>query len=87
MLGDAVGVIGDNNCPLLLFVKGGRPLSAWIQTNIAESHAQHLHFRWPHAFEVFDPSKDELVALLADYLNAQRGELKRQTPRQGDSSN
>lgn len=79
-------MIQKNRCPALLFVKGGRPLSAWIDANIAESHAQHVHFRWPHAFEVFDPSKDELVALLDDYLNAQLGELKRPTPQEGKLS-
>ncbi|MCY2990209.1 MAG: alpha/beta hydrolase [Planctomycetota bacterium] len=73
-------MIQQNRCPPLLFVKGGRPLSAWIQANIAESHAQHVHFRWPHAFECFDPSKDELVDLLAGYLNTQLLELDRQTP-------
>lgn len=61
-------IIERYQCLPLLFVKAGRPLSAWIEANIADSHSQHIHFRWPHAFECFDPSKDELVDVLAGYL-------------------
>jgi len=66
-----------NRCPPLLFVKGGRPLSAWIEANIADSHSQHVEFRWPHAFECFEPSLTELVPLLTNYLNGQRDSLAR----------
>ncbi len=61
-------MIERRRCLPLLFVKGGRPLSAWIQANVPDSHSRHVHFRWPHAFECFDPSKDELVDLLAESL-------------------
>jgi pimeloyl-ACP methyl ester carboxylesterase len=61
-------MIERNQCPPLLFVKAGRPLSAWIEANIADSHSQHIHFRWPHAFECFDPSKDEIVDVLAGHV-------------------
>jgi len=61
-------MIERRRCLPLLFVKGGRPLSAWIQDNVPDSHSRHVHFRWPHAFECFDPSKDELVDLLAEAL-------------------
>ncbi len=63
-------MIQRNRCLPLLFVKGGQPLSVWIKANIAENHSSHVHFRWPHGFECFDPSKDELVDVLAEYLNA-----------------
>jgi acetyl esterase/lipase len=62
-------MIQQNRCLPFLFVKGGRALSVWIKANIAENHSSHVHFRWPHAFECFDPSKDELVDLLAKYLS------------------
>lgn len=64
-------MIQRQRCLPLLFVKGGRPLSAWIQANVPDSHSRHVHFRWPHAFECFDPSKDELVELLAEQLRAE----------------
>ncbi len=61
-------MIERRQCLPLLFVKGGRPLSAWIQAHVPNSRSRHVHFRWPHAFECFDPSKDELVDLLAEAL-------------------
>jgi pimeloyl-ACP methyl ester carboxylesterase len=61
-------MIERDHCLPLLFVKAGRPLSAWIEANIADSHSQHIHFRWPHAFECFDPSKDEIVDVLAGHV-------------------
>jgi pimeloyl-ACP methyl ester carboxylesterase len=79
-------MIQQNQCPPLLFVKGGRPLSVWIKTNIAENHSSHVNFRWPHAFECFDPSKDELVDLLVNYLNDQQALLAHQTRPQGEDS-
>ena len=61
-------MIERDHCLPLLFVKAGRPQSVWIEANIADSHSQHIPFRWPHAFECFDPSKDELVDVLAGYV-------------------
>jgi hypothetical protein len=61
-------IIERDHCLPLLFVKAGRPQSVWIEANIADSHSQHIPFRWPHAFECFDPSKDELVDVLAGYV-------------------
>ena len=73
-------MIQQNRCPPLLFAKGGRPLSVWINTNIAENRSSHVDFRWPHAFECFDPSKDELVDVLSAYLRAAANEPKQSTP-------
>ncbi|MFM8891420.1 MAG: alpha/beta hydrolase fold domain-containing protein [Planctomycetia bacterium] len=64
-------MIERRRCLPFLFVKGGRPLSAWIQAHVADSHSRHVHFRWPHAFECFEPAKDELVDLLAECLHAE----------------
>ncbi len=61
-------MLEKKRCLPLLFVKGVGPLSAWIQSHIPESRSRHVHFRWPHAFECFDPSKDDLVDILAEYL-------------------
>ncbi len=69
-------IIRNNQCPRFLFVGGGERIAEWVTKNIADSHAQYLEFRWPHAFELFDPAKDELVTLMADYLIKQQGDRK-----------
>jgi pimeloyl-ACP methyl ester carboxylesterase len=66
-------IIRSNQCPPYLFVGGGELVAEWLTKNIAGSQARFIKFRWPHAFELFDPAKDELVTKLADYLNEQRG--------------
>jgi pimeloyl-ACP methyl ester carboxylesterase len=63
-------MLKQQRCLPLLFVKGGAPLSNWIQSEIPGARSQHVHFRWPHAFECFDPSKDELVDILAKHLRS-----------------
>jgi hypothetical protein len=61
----------DSGVPMLL-VKGGRPLSVWIKKYIANIQVDWLDHRWVHGFEVFDPSKDILVAQLMEYLKSEQ---------------
>jgi pectinesterase len=65
-------IIRNNQCLPYLFVGGGELMAPWITKNIPGSQARFVKFRWPHAFELFDPAKDELVTLMADYLHERR---------------
>jgi acetyl esterase/lipase len=62
-------IIRNNQCLPYLFVGGGELMAPWITKNIPGSQARFIKFRWPHAFELFDPAKDQLVTLMADYLH------------------
>jgi pimeloyl-ACP methyl ester carboxylesterase len=65
-------IIRNNQCPRYLFVGGGELIAMWLAKNIPGSQGRFIKFRWPHAFELFDPAKDQLVTLMADYLHAPR---------------
>lgn len=65
-------MIRNNQCPPYLFVGGGELIAGWITKNIAGSQARFIRFRWPHGFEFFDPAKDQLVIVIADYLHETR---------------
>ena len=66
-------IIRNNECPPYLFVGGGELIAGWLTKNIPGSQARFIKFRWPHGFEFFDPAKDQLVILMADYLHEQQG--------------
>jgi acetyl esterase/lipase len=66
-------IIRNNQCPPYLFVGGGELIEAWLKKNIPGSQARFIKFTWPHGFEFFDPAKDQLVTLMADYLHEQQG--------------
>ena len=51
-------------------------LDLYTPQDIAGSQARFVKFRWPHGFEFFDPAKDQLVILMADYLLEQQGQGK-----------
>jgi pectinesterase len=70
-------IIRNNQCLPYLFVGGGELMAPWITKNIPGSQARFVKFRWPHAFELFDPAKDELVTLMADYLHEQQSQVKK----------
>jgi hypothetical protein len=53
-------------------VGGGELITMWLEKNIPGSQGRFIKFRWPHAFELFDPAKDQLVTLMADYLHSPR---------------
>jgi acetyl esterase/lipase len=69
-------MIRNNQCLPYLFVGGGELMAPWITKNIPGSQARFVKFRWAHGFEFFDPAKDQLVILMADYLREQQGHPK-----------
>lgn len=71
-------IIRNNQCLPYLFVGGGELMVPWITKNIPGSQARFVKFRWPHAFELFEPAKDQLVTLMADYLQEQQSQKIRE---------